>query len=112
MFAWVSCPHYLGEILLYFGLVLLTRGRPIVCLIAVWVVSGRRGCSASHVDAVLLGVVAAAPGDACGGTRARCRCLPTQVINLVLAADATHRWYVEHFKTYPRGRRALVPFVF
>lgn len=36
----------------------------------------------------------------------------SQVTNLSLAAGMTHRWYREHFKSYPRRRRALFPFVF
>jgi 3-oxo-5-alpha-steroid 4-dehydrogenase 1 len=31
--------------------------------------------------------------------------------NLVLRATETHRWYRERFPDYPRGRRALVPFL-
>lgn len=34
------------------------------------------------------------------------------VVNLVLAAGATHKWYFRTFKNYPRRRRALVPGVF
>lgn len=35
-----------------------------------------------------------------------------QVTNLSLAADMTHRWYHDHFKTYPASRRALFPFLY
>lgn len=34
------------------------------------------------------------------------------VVNLVLAAQMTHRWYTSHFKTYPVGRKMLVPFLY
>jgi hypothetical protein len=35
----VSCPHYLAEIIVYLGLLLLTRGLLVACLMNVWVVS-------------------------------------------------------------------------
>jgi len=35
-----------------------------------------------------------------------------QVTNLSLAGGMTHRWYNQHFKTYPRRRRALLPFIY
>ncbi len=41
-----------------------------------------------------------------GRTRA-----PPQVFNLVLAARATHQWYLSTFPTYPKARRALIPFL-
>lgn len=34
------------------------------------------------------------------------------VVNLILAARMTHVWYKEHFKTYPAGRKALIPFIY
>ena len=34
-----------------------------------------------------------------------------QVSNLMLAAEATHKWYLTHFPEYPRQRRTLVPFL-
>lgn len=34
------------------------------------------------------------------------------LLNLVLAAGATQRWYRTQFPAYPRGRKALVPFIF
>lgn len=34
------------------------------------------------------------------------------VVNLVLAADATHAWYLRTFAAYPKRRRALVPFIY
>ena len=38
--------------------------------------------------------------------------LPPQVVNLVPAADASHRWYKDTFPhTYPKGRRALLPWI-
>lgn len=40
VFQQVSCPHYLAEIMIYLGLLALTQVRPIVALIALWVVSG------------------------------------------------------------------------
>lgn len=52
-FALVSCPHYLGEIVIYTGL-LLAEGarRPLMWLMLGWVVSGRgRGCCAASQSA-------------------------------------------------------------
>ncbi|KAM1763627.1 polyprenol reductase 2-like [Malus sylvestris] len=34
------------------------------------------------------------------------------VTNLVLAAAETHRWYLRKFESYPRKRRAIIPFVY
>jgi hypothetical protein len=39
-FELVSCPHYLAEVLIYSGVLLLTRGRPVLALVTIWVVSG------------------------------------------------------------------------
>ena len=36
----------------------------------------------------------------------------TQAANLALAANRTHEWYKTNFKTYPRNRKALVPWVY
>lgn len=38
--------------------------------------------------------------------------LAISAANLVPRALATHRWYQERFPNYPRGRKALVPFLF
>lgn len=72
-FELVSCPHYLGEVVIYAGLALVAGAgrRTTAWLMLLWVVT-----------------------------------------NLSLAAGMTHRWYREHFKSYPRRRRALFPFVF
>lgn len=71
-FDYVSCPHYLGEIVIYLGLVVLTGGLVTgPWLVLVWVVA-----------------------------------------NLVLAAGLTHHWYQEHFKTYPKRRRAIIPYIY
>lgn len=42
----------------------------------------------------------------------RPRPAPGQVLNLVLAAGATHKWYRAHFSNYPQGRRALIPWIY
>ena len=39
MFEWVSCPHYLAEIIIYCGLALVTAGSINTVLMVVWVVS-------------------------------------------------------------------------
>eukprot|EP00775_Hariotina_reticulata_P013366 gene13366-13493_t len=71
LFELVSCPHYLAEIIIYCGLLLMTEGSLLPLLMLTWV-----GC------------------------------------NLVLAAQATHSWYLEHFDAYPARRKVLVPFVY
>ncbi|KAK9789771.1 hypothetical protein WJX73_009613 [Symbiochloris irregularis] len=70
-FALVSCPHYLGEIVIYAGL-LMSYGRhsELPWLIFLWVTA-----------------------------------------NLILAAVPMHHWYQEHFRNYPKQRRAIIPFV-
>lgn len=46
-FHWVSCPHYLGEIVIYAGLALLAgQELPLTLLILCWVVSSER-CQAA-----------------------------------------------------------------
>jgi 3-oxo-5-alpha-steroid 4-dehydrogenase 3 len=71
-FTLVSCPHYLAEIIIYIGLVIIQQGR--------------RG----NMWLVLAWVVA----------------------NLGLAADKTHRWYQRTFISYPKKRKAIIPFVY
>lgn len=39
LFEWVSCPHYLAEIIIYLGLVLASQGQLMPVLMLVWVVS-------------------------------------------------------------------------
>ncbi|KAL6209515.1 hypothetical protein ACLB2K_020455 [Fragaria x ananassa] len=34
------------------------------------------------------------------------------VSNLVFAAAETHRWYLQKFRSYPRNRRAIIPFLY
>ncbi|CAK0784124.1 hypothetical protein CVIRNUC_007327 [Coccomyxa viridis] len=71
-FSLVSCPHYLGEIVLYAGLALILCGSNIsIMVVFAWVVA-----------------------------------------NLLLAAGPTHEWYSERFPSYPRQRRALIPWVY
>ena len=48
-FGWVSCPHYLGEIVIYIGLLLLQRGRRLnAWLILLWVVSTKLMLCETH----------------------------------------------------------------
>lgn len=37
-FEWVSCPHYLGEIVIYVGLALASQGTALALLVLAWVV--------------------------------------------------------------------------
>lgn len=70
-FTLVSCPHYLAEIIIYIGLVVIQQGRGHTWLILAWVVA-----------------------------------------NLGLAADKTHKWYQRTFTSYPKKRKAIIPFVY
>ncbi|PSC71218.1 Polyprenol reductase 2 [Micractinium conductrix] len=72
-FELVSCPHYLGEVVIYAGLALVAGGgrRVTAWLMLLWVLT-----------------------------------------NLSLAAGMTHQWYQQHFKTYPRRRAALLPWIY
>jgi len=38
--------------------------------------------------------------------------LALQLVNLVLAAGATQRWYHSMFTFYPRVRKALIPGIY
>ena len=106
-FNFVSCPHYLGEIVIYTGLALLAGSElPLTILILCWVVSLLRlTCS------TFLAPNAAA--DNCLLCRPAMSCSTwLQVINLLLAAQPTHLWYKQHFPNYPKERTALIPFVY
>ena len=124
----VSCPHYLGEVVIYAGLVAALAGRRTTgWLMLLWVVSAVQ-CVPAAADNCMLGWSHAAPRSKWGEalpfppprppllTRYRWAacCLPPvlQVTNLSLAAGMTHRWYRQHYKTYPKHRRALVPLLY
>lgn len=118
-FELVSCPHYLGEVVIYAGLAVALAGRRVTAwLMLLWVVSRGAG-----------GWQRSSQGRVCGAAATCspfCRFLtvPTpssprcphphaaQVSNLSLAAGMTHRWYRQHFKTYPAHRRAIFPLLF
>ena len=38
--------------------------------------------------------------------------LVLQMVNLLLAAQPTHQWYQQRFPDYPRGRKALIPYLY
>lgn len=165
LFEWVSCPHYFGEIVIYGGLALVTRGAPGPLLALAWVVSETTSKIAIKCIMVNPGQVQFGSGGLdCGLVglkvspwhflhmylhaslyQSPCHVLNSwtrttrntakldntvrsafsllmsfiligllfmQMINLVLAADATHIWYKENFPEYPRRRRALIPFLY
>ncbi len=60
MFAYVSCPHYLAEIVIYLGLALVTGGSVNTLLMLAWVVSGWR-LFGRGVDEGGLGVLSSWP---------------------------------------------------
>ena len=109
-FEWVSCPHYLGEILIYTGLLLMVHGRILnAWLILAWVVS------LLNTSAFFSAMPATCTVDI--HTRYLTKLylqvlLCLQVCNLVLAAGAAHKWYRRKFEVYPRSRRALVPLMY
>ena len=71
-FDYVSCPHYLAEIVIYAGILVASGGLDAT----VWL--------------LFLFVVA----------------------NLIFAAAETHRWYRLKFDTYPKSRKAIIPFIY
>ena len=138
-FELVSCPHYLGEVVIYAGLVLVEAGRRTTAwLMLLWVVSSSwwwyhwRCCLYATLRAFLFCTalpcapmwqrgwsqldqartcMALLTASRRGGwpSTAERNCLCLQVTNLSLAARMTHAWYKQQFKTYPKGRRALFP---
>lgn len=70
LFTYVSCPHYLGEVLVYLGLF-----------------------AVSHHDVNLLTLFV------------------FTLVNQTLSALVTHKWYHERFKTYPKKRKAIFPYL-
>ena len=100
-FELVSCPHYLAEIVIYAGLlILLGRANALVWLIFAWVVSCICPLCCSRLD-----------GSNCV-VNLYMHAAALQVANLLLAAMPTHRWYLEHFSMYPKHRRALIPYIY
>lgn len=69
LFAWISCPNLLGEIVEWFGFAIMCWNLPALSF-AVWTAA-----------------------------------------NLVPRALSHHAWYRSHFMDYPRGRRAVIPFL-
>lgn len=118
-FEWVSCPHYLAEIVIYLGLALLaganTHGP---WLMVAWVVSVRPAQAwAGSVVLSTWPVCAAAAAlpcaaSSCGRFSPGLAVPVVQVVNLLLAAGLTQEWYRRQFKTYPKKRRAIIPFVY
>lgn len=116
----MSCPHYLGEVVIYAGLALVAVGgrRTTAWLMLLWVVSGGRLWAHEQAGCTNCSVRSAGGSGRAFLVAVSHRCWPhqpaacTQVTNLSLAAGMTHRWYREHFKSYPRRRRALFPFLF
>ena len=106
----MSCPHYLAEMLVYTGLLLLEGGRLQVWLMLAWVVSACCGCNRfspawrqGYCGLVLPSLLPSRTPPSCD---------TLQVSNLLLAAGMTQEWYRAHFKTYPRDRRAVLPFLY
>ncbi|RRT60465.1 hypothetical protein B296_00009596, partial [Ensete ventricosum] len=92
-FRYVSCPHYLAEIVILQGFtyrctdILSVPGDHIL-----W----NPGCKRR------IGYYNMASFHVCG----------MSVSNLTFAAAETHRWYHRKFENYPKTRRAIIPFVY
>ena len=124
----VSCPHYLGEVVIYAGLVAALAGRRTTAwLMLLWVVRAAQRSAVRHARRCRekctgwctkfgkIGWGAALPSSyALCDRRHWAAWLPPalQVTNLSLAAGMTHRWYRQHFRTYPKHRRALFPLLY
>ncbi|RZR76825.1 hypothetical protein BHM03_00001712, partial [Ensete ventricosum] len=83
-FRYVSCPHYLAEIvilIIYFGILVASGGSDIT----IWLLFMFVVCLSE---------------------------LNLSVSNLTFAAAETHRWYHRKFENYPKTRRAIIPFVY
>lgn len=80
----VSCPHYLAEIIIYCGLVLLMSGQLLALLILVWVVSTTRQ-QRLHFDSATHSVVVCNM-NGCSGRMAALRQMVV-VTAVVLSGD-------------------------
>ena len=123
-FELVSCPHYLGEIIVYGGLMIMLGQQNLsVFIIFSWVVSSifdKKNVMYSETFCCIMHTLFVTSCCSCSPSK-----LPymfcnfdsahprtPQVANLLLAAGPTHRWYKGHFKQYPENRRALIPFLY
>ena len=100
-FEYVSCPHYLAEILVYLSIVLIVRNRsgivsgplsdmlvwesPITELVKIFKVVEQ-----FKPESLLVWII----------------------VNLCISARSSHRWYLKRFKDYPQNRSAIIPFLF
>lgn len=104
-FCWVSCPHYLAEIIIYTGLAILAGNElPLTLLILCWVVSVIYTWAIEFIQLAIL--------DLNSSKLQQLDMMFLQVTNLLLAAQPTHLWYQQHFADYPRNRRALIPYLY
>jgi len=71
LFQYVSCPHYMCEIIMY------------TCLMGI--------LGTSHKTGVIVWAWV--------------------TINQVIAGTMSHQWYLTKFEDYPRGRKAIIPFI-
>mmetsp|Transcript_22081 Transcript_22081/g.48108 ORF Transcript_22081/g.48108 Transcript_22081/m.48108 type:complete len:350 (-) Transcript_22081:30-1079(-) len=100
-FRYVSCPHYLAEILVYISFAILLhplKGVSCDSVLAHWEHDGVHAAVEyasilrKHNHLILLAWVAT---------------------NLAVSANSSHTWYLQHFGTkYPRNRKALIPLLF
>mmetsp|Transcript_1550 Transcript_1550/g.2228 ORF Transcript_1550/g.2228 Transcript_1550/m.2228 type:complete len:123 (-) Transcript_1550:911-1279(-) len=105
-FRLVSCPHYLGEIIIYAGFFL-------TCLAIEKLVAANSSSKTqpplSSPSSPVFWIL-----DPNGWVNPRpFLALVWVVVNLVLAAEATQKWYRSAFgDKYPKSRKALIPGIF
>ncbi|KAL7546023.1 hypothetical protein ACHAWF_010734 [Thalassiosira exigua] len=105
-FNYVSCPHYLAEIMIYFTFFILSNElSPNTGDKFLEAYLGSKLCWIDKSETCLSLLITM--------FRKRCLILLAWVaINLSISASTTHSWYLKNFGLqYPRSRQRLVPFV-
>jgi len=97
MFEKISCPNYWGEILVYVAIAFLQQFRNYTWnYIAIWVVANQVIPDSTIIFLIDLMRLLFHPFD-----------FNSQVIVGIM----NHKWYVKTFPDYPKGRKAVIPYV-
>ena len=96
-FEWVSCPHYLAEIMIYLSLTILLH-------------SSIHSYSYSHIAGYEHSGIMV-PAVNLVGYYKHILLVAWVAINLSVSARSCHEWYQKQFVDYPKLRTALVPFL-
>lgn len=106
-FEFISCPHYLAEILIYISLVVLSHKGG----------SRKEDEFFTTFSSIVFSQVLPSPARQLIKTL-NCMVkfkpeflLIWVVINLSISAQNSHRWYIKNFKDYPLNRAAIIPFI-